>query len=301
MSFLDEEIRCEYKVEKWRKKLWQIELDIFSHFNAICEKYNIKYFLIAGSAIGAVRHAGFIPWDDDIDIGMLRSELDKFLAVAEKELPEHIFLATGINEEKRFDGLIRLRDNNSTGAIVDEVNKDCNKGVFIELYPFDNIPNSRFLMKRQAFKSRFYYHALCSYCYPHKGLKEALFRSYVKIWGYHKVYKRYVKNCIKYNKKKTVYVDTPALPMYQRQGIHHYKREYVETVVSVPFEYLEAKIPVNNHECLTHMFGDYMQLPPVSERGSHHNEYVFYDPFKSYKQYSVEELKQKFLEQNQYE
>ena len=184
MSFLDEEIRSEYKVEAWRKKLWKIELDLFEVFDNICKTNDIDYFFIAGSALGAVRHKGFIPWDDDIDIGMFRADLDKFLSVAKDLLPEHIFLATGNNEEYRFDGLVRLRDNNSTGVIVDEIFKNCNKGVFIELYPFDKVPDSNFLRRKQAFKTRFYYHALNSYCYKQKGFKEFIFRMYVKLFSY---------------------------------------------------------------------------------------------------------------------
>lgn len=301
MSFLDEEIRCEYKVESWRKKLWQIEIDLFMVFDDICKKYDIEYFFIAGSALGATRHKGFIPWDDDIDIGMLRPELDKFLAVAENHLPQNVFLSTGNNEDKRFDGLIRLRDKNSTGVIVDEVFKDCNKGVFIELYPFDNVPNSRLLRKIQAFKSRFYYHALCSYCYRKKGFKEALFRSYTNLFSYNKVYRKYIKNCTKYNKKNTIYVDTPALPMYQKGEINLYFYSDVKETEYVDFEYIKVKIPKGNDRCLKIMFGDYMQLPPIEERGAHHNQYVYYDPYKSYNEYTNEELYFKLKEQNQNE
>lgn len=301
MSFLEEEIRCEYKVEKWRKKLWKIEIDLFSIFDRICQKYQIDYFFLAGSALGVARHKGFIPWDDDIDIGMLRKELDKFLNVAEKELPSNVFLSTGNNEENRFDGLIRLRDENSTGVIIDEVEKNCHKGVFIELYPFDNVPNNKLAFKKQAFKSRFFYHALNSFCYPQKGFKEFLFRSYVKIKRYNRVYTKYIKNCLKYNNKETLFVDTPALPMYQKQGIHHFKKEYVQEVIYADFEYVKVKIPLYNHECLKQTFGNYMELPPISERGAHHNKYVFYDPYTPYTDYSVEKIKEKFKEQNNYE
>jgi len=294
VPFLDEEIRCEYKVEEWRKKLWQIELNLFEVFDDICKKNNIDYFFIAGSALGVERHKGFIPWDDDIDIGMLRPDLDKFLSIAEKLLPANMFLSTGNNEEKRFDGLVRIRDNNSTGVIVDEVTKNCNKGVFIELYPFDRVPDSRFLRKRQAFKSRFYYHALCSYCYEKKGFKEKLFRAYVKFFSYKRVYKKYIKNCIKYNNKNTKYVDTPALPMYQKGEINLYFYEDVKETIYMPFEYLEARVPKGNDRCLRISFGDYMQLPPVEERGTHHNQYVFYDPYKPFSEYTIEEMKKKF-------
>lgn len=296
MDFLEVEIRCEFKVEKWRKKLWLVELELLDVFIELCDKYKINYFFIAGSALGVVRHSGFIPWDDDIDIGMLRTDFNKFLSIPKEEFPSDVFLSTGTNEQKRFDSLVRLRNSNSTGVIGYEIEKDCNKGVFIELYPFDRVPDNKVLRYVQAFKSRFFYHSLFSYCYPKKGFVDWCFRTFVRLNGYNRLIKKFEKNCSKYNGRDTKCVDTPALPMYQKQKIHHFLINDVKETQFGLFENRRVRIPIGNDSCLKKAFGNYMELPPVEERGRHHNNLVFYDPFTPYSLYTIDELKKKFLE-----
>ena len=78
-KYLTDEVIDGYKVSANRKKLWVTELDLLSFLEEVCIRENINYYLLFGSAIGAVRHKGFIPWDDDIDLGMLREDFEKFL------------------------------------------------------------------------------------------------------------------------------------------------------------------------------------------------------------------------------
>lgn len=82
----------DYKISDKMRKIWQVELSMLDKIDAICRKHHIQYFLLHGTLLGAVRHKGFIPWDDDLDIGMLRKDYDKFMEVAPKELGEPYFL-----------------------------------------------------------------------------------------------------------------------------------------------------------------------------------------------------------------
>lgn len=109
-----------YQVSVTRKKVWLCELEMATWFCNVCEKYGLSYFLIGGSAIGAVRHNGFIPWDDDLDIGMLRSDFDKFRKVSIRELPSNYKIEYGVLKNKVFSSLLRIRNNDTTGIIVDE-------------------------------------------------------------------------------------------------------------------------------------------------------------------------------------
>lgn len=95
-DYLRTEIRDGYQVSVTRKKVWLCELEMATWFCNVCEKYGLNYFLIGGSAIGAVRHNGFIPWDDDLDIGMLRSDFDKFRKVSIRELPSNYKIEYGV-------------------------------------------------------------------------------------------------------------------------------------------------------------------------------------------------------------
>ncbi len=93
-SFLDEEVREGHLVSSKMKKLWLVELDILNKFIQICDKHNIKYFADAGTLLGAVRHNGFIPWDDDIDVILMRDEFDKFVDVVKYEIQYPYYIDT---------------------------------------------------------------------------------------------------------------------------------------------------------------------------------------------------------------
>lgn len=112
-------------------------LDILVKIDAICEKNDIRYSLLAGTLLGAIRHDGFIPWDDDIDIMMPYQDLLKFVEIAPKELGEEYFLQTP-NSDHKYDILhvpYKVRNNNST--LVEEYNKNYHQGIYVDIFPFD--------------------------------------------------------------------------------------------------------------------------------------------------------------------
>ena len=93
-SFLDEEERCGYIVSKQMKEVWAVELDLLAELLRVCKKHGIKVFASGGTMLGAIRHKGFIPWDDDIDMMMFRSDYDKLCAIAAEEFVEPYFFQT---------------------------------------------------------------------------------------------------------------------------------------------------------------------------------------------------------------
>ena len=93
-NFLNEEVRCGYTIDAKHKRIWAVELDLLSEFQRICKAYQIKYFAFAGTMLGAVRHKGYIPWDDDLDVALTRTEFNIFCKVAQDELRFPYFLQT---------------------------------------------------------------------------------------------------------------------------------------------------------------------------------------------------------------
>ena len=282
-DFLEEEIRCDFKVDKSRKLLWKIELDMMERFVEVCKKYNLQYFLLGGSAIGAVRHQGFIPWDDDIDIGMKRKDFDIFMKKCIDEFKEPYFVQY-VEGNQHFDGILRIRNSDTTGILYCDWDKQCNSGIFIEIYPLDNVPDSKLLRWVQNTKVRFYYGAIIRRIYQFEDsfLKHAIYRLCKRI-SLENLLKRYEKACRKYEHAKTKCCNTVTTPEAARKEHNLIRNEDIQEMVEVPYEYMMLSVPNGNERVLTQHYGDYMTLPQIEERGNYHNETVYYDPYKSYK------------------
>lgn len=295
-DYLKQEIRDGYQVSVTRKKVWLCELEMVTWFCNVCKMYNLKYFLIGGSAIGAVRHNGFIPWDDDLDIGMLRRDFDRFRNVAINELPENYKIEYGVLKDNIFSYLLRIRNNDTTGIIVDEYKQNASGGgIFVELYPFDNVPTG-VRRKVQLAKSSMFFLALNNWNREDDfgGIRRLVING-LKRLPIETVWKMYEANNKKYMNSKVEYVDTVALPPYAKQGIHFYKKQDVQQTVPHKFEFIELDIPKGNDRCLRQQYGDYMELPPIEKRGTHHDFIVYYDPDKPYREYRNSKVLKKYF------
>lgn len=136
------------------RKLQLTELEILKKVDQVCRQYQINYFLIAGTLLGAVRHKGFIPWDDDIDIGMLRSDYEKFIDIClhKQALGKEYYLHCNESDEDYYLPFIKVKKNNTTFAEKCNENIDTHKGIFIDVFPYDNVPKPvSFLEKLQTF------------------------------------------------------------------------------------------------------------------------------------------------------
>lgn len=295
-TFLKPETRCDFYVDEKRKLLWKVELNILEIIDKICRENNISYFLHSGSALGAVRHKGFIPWDDDLDLGMLRPDFEKFLRIAQEEIKAPYFIQYGMNDGGHICGLLRIRDSDTTGIIKIDKDKDCNNGIYVEIYPFDNIPDGKIRQKIQFIQSLILYHGLLADYYGPMSKKQVFCRQVVRLIGTKKAYNMWQNVCQKYNSKKTKQVNTVALPDYLREGIYKFDRIWVERTMDVPFEYLTVKVPNGVDEILKLNYGNYMELPAQEERGMVHAYTVYYDPTKPYLAYRHSKDVNKYFE-----
>lgn len=153
VDYLNDEAK-ELVVPRRRKELWAVLLDLFVEFDRVCKKHGIKYFCDGGTALGAVRHRGFIPWDDDFDVVMSRSEYERLNEVAPEEFHRPYFWQTNETDPGSARGHAQLRNSQTTAILKSELKNGIavygfNQGVFLDVFPFDNIPDD--LDERRSF------------------------------------------------------------------------------------------------------------------------------------------------------
>ncbi|MBE6192961.1 MAG: LicD family protein [Rikenellaceae bacterium] len=250
------------------RHLQLVILGIMKDIDALCVKNNIEYYLLGGSAIGAIRHKGFIPWDDDLDIIMDAANYQKFIAVCREELnQEKYVLQEGEKDWSLPFSKVRLKGTKlvELEGCADEVMQ----GIFVDVFKMDNAPSPKILQRWQYFCGKVY----LSYTLSQRTYKSASFKKKImmffacllKIKCLRSFFKRQVE---KYNDKQSEF----RCFLYGRTKL---KNSFTKISVygkplRVPFESLELPVPEKYDEYLTQMFGDYMKLPPVEQRQGLH-------------------------------
>lgn len=289
-SFFKEEERCGALVTKKLKQIWAVELDLLNQVDLICKKHNIKYCAYSGTILGAVRHKGFIPWDDDLDICMTRDEYEKFLKVAPLELGPQYFLQNALSDPKYFVGYSRLRNSLTTGAINGHDDINYNNGIFIDIYVIDGYTDNARDLRRQRRDKDFVEALLNCYNlgYPEKRLWRQmisiiLHHTMCRIIPYETIYKLYVKILDRYGKSATRYTLLTHVDwIYKKYWCE--KIDIAETIYQ-DFENIKIAIPKNYDNILKNMYGDYMKFPPVEQRGAWHEGIIKFIPDMPYKDY----------------
>ncbi|ORU01420.1 phosphorylcholine transferase [Anaerovibrio sp. JC8] len=288
-EFYKEEIRDEYLVSTKLKKVWAVELDLLHELLQVCKRHNIKFFAFAGTLLGAIRHKGFIPWDDDMDICMDRENYKKLLHVAD-EFQEPYFLQTALSDREFFFGYARLRNSESTGLIIGNESPEYNNGIYIDIFVLDGYIEDekklhRQLKKRkwlQRFASHYYWEP-----YHSKGRKiiaHWLLKKMARVlWSYEELIEKFDRNLSKY----THDTDRLALMTHTYDFICKYwcNKADLLAIKWVPFEMLEIPIPANYDSMLKNMYGDYMVFPPVEKRGIWHGGILEFAPDIPYREY----------------
>lgn len=264
------------------KKVQEAELEILRDFVDLCEKNNLIYFGIAGTAIGAIRHGGFIPWDDDIDVAMPREDFEKFVEIAKKEYSNKYLVMNGLENENY--PLLTTRWMIKETKFVEHAlkNIDCPLGIFLDIYPLDKIPDDEKLFSKQARKAFFYSKLLILRSIPFPVLGFKGFKAFVvhaiclvvhimlkllhvsKKW----LYKKCLDTSTMYNKiAKTKRIDflcdtTAYLNIHYNDDIYPLKK--------IKFEDLNLNFPNKIEKNLKKAYGDFMKLPPVEKRKNHY-------------------------------
>ncbi len=275
------------------QKLQQTNLDMVKIFIQICQKHSLQYFALGGTLLGAVRHQGFIPWDDDVDLGMPRPDYEKFLLIASEELDKiepagrYRLRTIELNEEEYRTYIVKIEDTQvkllreyyaKSGVEKKQLN------AWIDIMPLDGMPEDPEALKKhldKVLKTRKRMAAAmmdkCMGTSMKRSKKAMLFIRFglktgaFKLLNVEKIFHKFNNLCKKYS-----YITAKVVG--NTYGVYK-EREFVRKEIfgegsMHTFEDIQICGPEDTHAYLTHVYGDYMQLPPVEARGGHEVEFV---------------------------
>jgi lipopolysaccharide cholinephosphotransferase len=260
------------------KRIQKVQLELALEVKRVCEKHQIIFFLAGGTLLGAVRHHGFIPWDDDLDIGMMRNEYDKFIRIAQDELSPQYFLQTW--ETDKFFGLpfAKIRKNATKFVEKNATKVNSHNGIYIDIFPFDNVPASTSLQKKQNRST----YILKRFILAKDGYEVwAAENSLIKRFVYslisflaHFISLKFLihsllKQMTKYNNVYTEDISSIGSSYGYFKQI--FKRELFDDLIELNFENNQLPCPKNYDEYLKHIYGDYMTLPLENKRYNRHS------------------------------
>lgn len=268
------------------------ELEILKEFILVCEKLNVKYFLDSGTLLGCVRHEGFIPWDDDIDVSMPREDYELFLKEGQKLLPQNLFLQTYETDPEYTMNFAKIRDSETTFIESTVKNLKINHGLYIDIFPIDGYKPNK---KLTNFINQKIY-ALCNLqinkkyvlINRKKNVKEKMQMLLSNILYGRKTIRQILikkdKIAKKYKYKNCNYVGIYCYSTVPIAKNFLERKVFDETTYGKFEDLLKVIIPKEYDKYLKKMYGDYMKLPPKEKRVAHHyNEKI--DLKKSYKLY----------------
>ncbi len=285
-QFLAAEEILGFWVTEKRKRLFAVLLDMLVEIDAVCKKYGLRYFLCGGSLLGAIRHKGFIPWDDDIDIEMPRKDYEKLLQLSAEFKPPY-FLENPHTDPYYAYSYSRLVNDNTTAVVKPFAFQPIHHGIWISIFPVDrwlehDIENFK-LMDRLNYENSTYMRLTNPWLDEQNMAR-------VKRWSGRnpvEIYDEVQRIATQYHS-----ADTPYMRRMVVTAIGFLQLYYAEDFsTSIPHEYegYQFQIPVGWDRMLRIKYGDYMQLPPMEKRGNWHSTTIF-DPDVPYVEF-LEEYK----------
>jgi len=259
-------------------ELKKIQLDILSEVHKFCEKHKISYFLTYGTLIGAIRHKGYIPWDDDIDICMPRPDYERFIKIFNDENSKYKFLSNELDPDYPYP-YGKVIDTST--VLIEYSSIKYPIGINIDVLPIDGVDESGEILKKQ-----FFLRNLLDVKTIKLSKKRSLLKNTVLLVGkiclfllpYKFLVRTMVKNAKKYSYQESEYVCCVAGGFKEEKPM---LKEYFRDKVLVQFEGNSYYAPIGYDKYLRSIYGDYMVLPPEEERMPHH-------VFKAYLKNTIE-------------
>lgn len=261
-------------------KLHRLQIEMLKDLDEICTKHHIQYFAVFGTALGATRHNGFIPWDDDIDVGMLREDYERFMKIVDSEMGDKYQMMTAAIDSNYACCVTKFQRKGTKflSHLAEKLN--CEQCIFIDIFPFDSLADDEKLRKQQYYKTlildRLIY--LCGSAHPiipYKGIKHDIAAAIC--WCVHYIlkifhvsagmlFRQFEKECVRYNnsdmKEITTFGDGACLNY--RMSVND-----ILPVHKIDFESIRIPVMKKNHEHLVKTYGNYMEMPPKEKQINH--------------------------------
>lgn len=287
---LNEETRNGYTISAKMKEIWSLQLQMTEYILDVCKRYNLHIWADGGTLLGAVRHNGYIPWDDDIDLLMPREDYDILISLANKEFKSPYFLQCAYTDTEYYRGHAQLRLENTTAILTKDYFYNFNQGIFIDIFCYDSIPNLKDdnwykKLKRAdeiehilgfcSFKISLFSHPknifsrLRYLFYKYTNKTMTLFREYENLFR-------------EYHWEESDYFGCPAFDRLNANKTTKEKKWYRQTIY-FPFENIELPVPIDYAKVLSKQYGD-NYMTPIRIPTLHGGEILF-DTKKSYKEY----------------
>lgn len=286
-SFLEDEVRCNYFISSKMKRIWAVELDLLYEFERVCDKLGLKYWATGGTLLGAIRHNGFIPWDDDIDVAMPRKDYNILMKLGPNEFKNPYFLQNPYTDPGYYVCFAKLRNSETTGANKYHLHKKFNQGLFIDIFPLDDcILENREIDRRRAIP----FMKECGsamksgspYLSDEQKYDAKIHHSDNPLESYETV-QRIMTNS-KYSCSDYFWI---AMFTGETEDQLTWKKTDFSTSLRHRFEDIEIPVPNGYDNVLKAEFNDYMIFPPVEERGGVcHSNFIF-DSDKPYTEYLI--------------
>lgn len=288
LDYIKPEIRCDWECSEKKKKVWWVLLDLMKKLDSICKENKLHWYPAWGTLLGAVRHQGFIPWDDDVDIVMPRDDYEKLIDICGKHLEHPYYLQTTLTDDDCYYMWISLRNSDTTGNRESSLRKKQNNGIGIDIMPLDGCQNNYLAYMISRYPMRVV--TVLTNTYVNDINQSLIARCLRKLLRLVKI--DYKRNYVWANKQNSKYhIDDydrfafRALADPYRKSLKEdmwLKDDFKETI-DMPFEDMMIPVPIGYDHLLKQLYGNYMEFPPVEKRNDRHD--VIFEPDIPYKEY----------------